>query len=436
MKETLVEKAKTILKNNNQGGFTIPCEGLYPFQWNWDSGFIAVGLAHIDIELAKEELQSLLDAQWENGFIPHIVFHNDSDSYFPGPDFHLSKLHKDASKKYRTTGMTQPPVLGFVLQEMYRIAEDKEATLKFIDTIIDKIYKKHEYLYNNRDPKNEGLVYIWHNWESGTDNSPIWDEVWETMSDIPQYTFERKDTTHIDASQRPSNKEYNYYIHLIEVAKAGNYEESVIAEKSPFLIQDPLFNAMLLASNEALIDLYKQLGREERISQLEEWTLKTKQSLNEKLFDEELGAYMHYDLRNEKRIQKITSSSYAPLFSSAPEEKQLKLILESYNQKFATSNLYACASFDPTHEDFNPKKYWRGPIWVNLNWLIYKGLLKHNQPELANNIKTDTIELIEKFGFYEYFNPHREISTENESNGCGGVNFSWSAALILDILKA
>ena len=123
MKEKLIEKATQILNNNNKGGFTIPSEGLYPFQWNWDSGFIAIGLAHINIELAKKELESLLDAQWENGFVPHIVFHNDSDSYFPGPDFHLSKLHPEASKKYRTTGMTQPPVLGFVLQELYKTLE-------------------------------------------------------------------------------------------------------------------------------------------------------------------------------------------------------------------------------------------------------------------------------------------------------------------------
>ena len=89
--------------------------------WNWDSGFIAIGYAHYDVNKAKREIEALLSAQWENGFIPHIVFHNDSDTYFPGPDFHLSKLHPLASKSHRTTGMTQPPVLGFVLKEIYDI---------------------------------------------------------------------------------------------------------------------------------------------------------------------------------------------------------------------------------------------------------------------------------------------------------------------------
>ena len=126
MNEQLLQQAYQILADNHQeAGFTLPCQGLYPFQWNWDSGFIAIGYAHYDMDKAKKELTTLLDAQWSNGFIPHIVFHNDSDNYFPGKDFHQSHLHPDASP-VPSTGMTQPPVLGFVLEELHRIANDKE----------------------------------------------------------------------------------------------------------------------------------------------------------------------------------------------------------------------------------------------------------------------------------------------------------------------
>ena len=86
--ETLELNAKRILEQNWKDGFTIPTGKLYPFQWKWDSGFIALGFAHYDMEKAQKEIKTILDAQWDNGFIPHIVFHNDSDTYFPGPDFH------------------------------------------------------------------------------------------------------------------------------------------------------------------------------------------------------------------------------------------------------------------------------------------------------------------------------------------------------------
>ena len=105
--EKLLDRAKEVLNNNfQQGGFTIPSKGLYPFQWKWDSGFIALGFAHYDMPKAKKEIETILDAQWDNGFIPHIVFHTESDSYFPGADFHQSHLHPNSSKRYRSTGMT------------------------------------------------------------------------------------------------------------------------------------------------------------------------------------------------------------------------------------------------------------------------------------------------------------------------------------------
>ena len=73
---------------------------------------------------AEKEIETLLDSQWTNGFIPHIIFHTESDTYFPGADFHRSDLHPQSSKKYNSTGMTQPPVTGFVLEEIYKISKN------------------------------------------------------------------------------------------------------------------------------------------------------------------------------------------------------------------------------------------------------------------------------------------------------------------------
>ena len=433
-KDNLQEKAKHILDANfnEDKGFTIPCEGLYPFQWNWDSGFIAIGFAHYDSNKAKREIEALLSAQWENGFIPHIVFHNDSDTYFPGPDFHLSKLHPLASKSHRTTGMTQPPVLGFVLKEIYDIVDDKEDILNFIKQNIDKVFFNHQHFYNHRDPNQEGLVFIYHNWESGTDNSPIWDDIWETM-DPPNYKFERRDTTHVDAAQRPTNREYDYYLHLIEIAKAHNYDDAKIAELSPFLIQDPLFNAMLIKSNEALIELYEMIGdSEDKISTLKAWQEKAITRFNEKLYNEKLGGYVHYDLRNEKQIEHLSSSSFAPLFSNIPTKEHAEVMVKTLIKKFGGEDRYLCASFDPESDRFNPKKYWRGPIWINLNWMLYNGLNNYGFTDIANRVKEDSITLIEKYGFYEYFDSRKSVT---EHAGYGGNNFSWSAALLLDLLK-
>ena len=102
--------------------------------------------------------------------------------------------------------------------------------------------------------------------------------------------------------------------------------------------------------------------------------------------------------------------------------------------KFGDPKYYLCASFNPKDKKFNPKKYWRGPVWINLNWILYNGLKRYGFNEIAQRIKDDSIFLIEKNGFYEYFDP-RKKNSPNENIGYGGTNFSWSAALYLDFLN-
>src|SRR5215213_2685660 len=82
----LAVQAAEVLRRNDMGGWTRAAPNLYPHQWSWDTGFIAIGLAHLDTSRAAGELTSLFRHQWTNGKVPHIVFNPDAppDSYFPG----------------------------------------------------------------------------------------------------------------------------------------------------------------------------------------------------------------------------------------------------------------------------------------------------------------------------------------------------------------
>ena len=428
-----LNECKRILDQNfKDPGFTLPSPGLYPFQWNWDSGLIAIGYANYDMDRAKLEISTLLDTQWENGFIPHIIFHGKSETYFPGADFHQASLHPKSNGNYETTGMIQPPVIGFVLKEIYDRADNKEEILGFISERIDQVFLNHHYLYNNRDPLNEGLVYIYHNWESGTDNSPIWDPIWETM-DSPKYNFQRRDTSQVDASERPSNREYDHYLYLIDLAKKFRYSDEKIAEHSPFLVQDPLLNALLIKSNRALIELYQLCGfGEDKVEQLQEWLDLSLNNYDKKFYDADLGAYVHYDLRNQRSIKMLTSSSFVALFAGIPDNARANQLATLIKTKFGAEGRYLCASFDPNNKFHDPKRYWRGPVWINVNWMLFHGLNSYGLTELADQIKKDSIELVEKYGFYEYFDPRRSVDGEIKG-GYGGSDFSWTAALYLDL---
>ena len=182
-----------------------------------------------------------------------------------------------------------------------------------------------------------------------------------------------------------------------------------------------------------MIELYEIIGNsEDKIVTLKQWQSKAKTTFNTKLFNENLGAYVHYDLKNDSQIPFLTSSSFAAIYANIPSKERADQLVKTLMHKFGGDGRYLCASFDPDSERFNPKKYWRGPVWINLNWLLYNGLKNYGFTKEASRVKQDSIELIEKFGFYEYFDCRKN---RDEFSGYGGNNFSWSAALIIDMLN-
>ena len=77
---------RRVLRENDRGSYTVPTKGLYPFQWNWDSCFTALGLSHFDPGRAWTEIETLFAHQWDDGMVPHMVFHEAAPGYFPGPE--------------------------------------------------------------------------------------------------------------------------------------------------------------------------------------------------------------------------------------------------------------------------------------------------------------------------------------------------------------
>ena len=71
---------------------------------------------------------------------------------------------------------------------------------------------------------------------------------------------------------------------------------------------------------------------------------------------------------------------------------------------------------------------WRGPIWCVMNYMIAIGLEEEGENRLAKKIKDDTIKLIESHGMAEYFDPY-------SGKGLGGKDFSWTAAIYLELCK-
>ena len=432
---TLLEAAKQVLYNNQRDGFTVPRDQLYPFQWNWDSGFVSMGFSNFDIDAALSEINSLLTGQWGNGMIPHIIFHSENEkTYFPNWDFWQASVNKTAPQHPKTSGITQPPVLGFVLDIILQRHHKVGAVVDFARQAFPKIVQFHDFWYRYRDPDREGLVFIYHPWESGRDNSPIWDDTLDTidLTSVSLPDYQRRDTSIADASERPTNRQYDQYVYLLELGKKHRYDGPGIAGESPFLIQDSLINALLIRSNQGLINVGRQLGFD--TGQLEEWQQQSIRQYNNKLWVDELNTYTGYDVRQNTHLPYWEIGGLTALFAGIPTVDRAQNMTR-YLQRLVDNDFMIVPSFDVEHELFDSKRYWRGPIWPQMNWMIYHGLKRYQYIELADTVKDNFLELVSRFGFHEYFEAQKHL-VQTAHGGYGGNRFSWTASSVIDLIHS
>ena len=166
------------------------------------------------MERAVVELDTLLSAQWKNGMIPHIVFANGVDGYFPGPArWECGTLAAHAPSGPQTSGITQPPVHAIAVQRILdhsrRHGRSTRAVAEeFLDRRWPDLVRWHRWLANARDLDGNGRIALYHGWESGMDNSPRWDHSYANVvaGVMPDVSARGSSPTSPTPSQRPSQR--------------------------------------------------------------------------------------------------------------------------------------------------------------------------------------------------------------------------------------
>ena len=414
LSNSLQKEAKQILIDNDLGGYTIPCRQLYPFQWNWDSVINALGWITFDENRAWQEIEYLFKGQWKNGMIPHIIFHKESGDYFPGPDYWGVK------NEPATSAISQPPILAFGCLLLYQRAKNKNLALAKIKEFYPKLCAYHLWWINERSSKYEGLVQSYHPWESGMDNSPAWDKA---LAAVPAVStkYQRKDTNLIAEEQRPHNSEYDRYLYLVNVFKENNFNSEAINTNTPYKVLDIGIISLFFKSNLALTEIAKLLKTDldKEIVEFQKATLNNIAHL----FNNTTDLFHSYDILADKQIVNYSSSSFLTLFAGLANEKQAQK-MDKLIQQWQQTNNYSLASYDSKAQLFEPKRYWRGSIWIHINWMIALGLSDYNFNSTSYSLSESSLKIIEKSRFSEYYSPI-------DAYPCGGDNFSWTAAVAL-----
>lgn len=354
----------------------------------------------MSIQRALEELESIVDSQWKNGMLPHIRFVKKEEGYSPDA-VEWGAFNQTKQDIFETSGITQPPVMGLALEKICNHPKASKYVEKIIN-IVQATESFHDFLFEYRDPYNENLVCIVHPWESGLDNSPIYDRVNESAKEqldalnIQQQIKKRKDINRVIADFRPGQKDYEVYGKLMGYFKHVEYDQLEIAKSSPFRVQDVLYNLLLLRSMKALLSVYEFLKVQLPQSSFQIHHDKNQQkivllenAMYDKFYDESTGCFFAYDMNAQTLLKYNTIQSLmAQLYFCKQEDLAVELI-EMYQQSDA---VHFMSTSDKEH-CFDPLKYWRGPVWPVTNWLIIDDL-KHKFPKLAQRYAQKSMDLI------------------------------------------
>ncbi len=435
--QTVREAAAAVLTINDRDGlYTVPGAKLYPHQWLWDSCFIAIGLRHLDIERAKTEILSLLRGQWSNGMLPNIIF-NDDKRYARDRNAWRSWISPLSPDHVSTSGITQPPLLAEAIVRVgeHMTAGDRRAWYR---SVWPAVVAYHEWLYNERDPHGEGLVLQIHPWEVGMDNTPPWMaylhdhqlpgwiRVCQKLKLIGLIGKFRRDAQTVPLDERFETIEILALFDTQRRLRRKAYDINKILDHSLFLIEDLGFNAIFIRANQQLRAIAAAIDQKLPVP-LDEH-MKLTETAFEKLWDEYSKQYYSRDFVTHKLLKESSVATLLPLYAGSITQERAAHLVKLIENDHIFGPAFPLPSTPVNSQWFQPMRYWQGPTWFNINWMVIDGLKRYGFDDHAAALTDLSLEMVQKSGFAEYFDP---ITGEP----LGTDNFSWTAALALDLLS-
>ena len=357
--------------------YTCPSPGHYPWQWYWDSCFHAIVWRRFAPERSRRELESLLASQYPDGFIGHTIFWNT-------PLFGVRKhTYNVVSAQARTTASIQPPALAWAWQ--IAVGDPR---------LEPRIAAHHDWLERHRDLEGDGLLWIVQPDESGLDASTMFDAVWGWHAhDLPGY---------VPLVRR--NRRFKY--DMKRIAAAGG---PVVCE----VATNVLYGLSRLA-----------IGRPSITP-----------ALIARCYNERTGLFDLQALPTPRRRPATTWAALSPLaLPDLPEPIGRRLVEEHLldeKQFWLPVPPPSVAADDPRFSTgdgrFGPRRYWRGPTWINSAWMLWLGLARLGYTEQADELATRIGATVHNSGLREYYQPYTGA-------GMGATHFGWSS-LVLEMIE-
>jgi hypothetical protein len=238
--------------------------------------------------------------------------------------------------------------------------------------------------------------------------------------------FLRRDTQLAPAAERPSDDDGLRMLALIHKVRRHGFELRRMPRRGCVLVEDLAFNALLAVANQSLRAIAAQADLPLDDDLLECFT-RTEVAFDE-LWDDDAGQYFSRNAVTGDALDIPTVATFLPLWARVVEPDRAERLLASLREPSGFWPAFPVPSVPTDAPQFNAVGYWKGPTWVNMNWAVVEGLRVNDAAEIADEVRTRTLDTVARSGFAEYFNPLT-------GDAHGADDFSWTAALVVDLLE-
>ena len=223
--------------------------------------------------------------------------------------------------------LLHPPTFGFTLLKIYKSCKNKEKAKRILHEYFSRVLQYHYYIYENRDYAEDGLIQTCFPYES------------------PQFSETSLHTTLRDEDQHNTS-----------------------------LVKDPLFNSLLVLSNDCLIKMAGILKRD--VSQLLSWNELTIHSMNEQLWNPATGWYHTYDLTTGTQLPGNPITGATPLAAQIPDQQQAYLMCNKLRKLDLRARIFP--------NDLGSEAF--------CHWLVAEGCKNYRYKAMAKKIKQSTYQ--------------------------------------------
>jgi len=263
--------------------------------------------------------------------------------------------------------VTKPPLIAWTAWKLYEIDHDRE----FLDEIYEPIVRWNDWWFEKNDVDGNGLCEYHHPFSSGLDDSPLWDD------GVP--------------------------------------------------VEAPDLNTYLCLQQEALSKIAGVLGLS---ADAEKWAQRADQQAERMIqhrWDADAGLF--WAVQNGTRVNVRTPFNLFPLITGRMPSKIAERLVAHLTDESQFWTKYPVPTVALNDPKFDPLQMWRGPTWVNVNYLMIEGLHRSGYPDLARELRSRTLALIEREDdIYEYYHPETGARPPKAAS-----TFGWSSAIFIDL---